>query len=329
MTEESIHGSPLRFSERLGRPIRVDGIDTLGQSTQTLIEQAVDAGAWDVADELAAYFSAEMLRIAAALYTWMDDIIGWRLENDGRGDASRTVEWLLGGVRRFDPSSGDLDRARGAIGNADGEAAKTAVELMRVRWASLHDVLVVWLQEMLSGIAVDFGETAVLTVVERAYENLWEQRYADWDDMAPAERLQLSVEGMRGHLSGMGRRGDVGILDEEDRYVMELDPCGSCGILRRGDPESGRAPYRPAGNQTPHAWTWGRTGVGWYSVHSPIVMEYLFMQRGQPPLRPLENCDMDRPCRWFIYKDRAAARAEHYERMGFSPPQATVSRAES
>lgn len=70
--------------------------------------------------------------------------------------------------------------------------------------------------------------------------------------MAPLERLQLSVEGMRGHQSGRRRRGDVGVLEEHDRYVMVLDPCGSCGILRQGDPEGGRRPSDPAGNRVAH-----------------------------------------------------------------------------
>ena len=101
---------------------------------------------------------------------------------------------------------------------------------------------------------------------------------------------------------------------------MSLDPCGSCGILRRGDPDSGRPSQQPAGNEEPHPWTWGRTGMSWYSIHSPIALEYLQMVEGRPPLRPLEDCDLpDRPCRWFIYKDPDAVRPVDYERMGFQP----------
>ena len=46
-------------------------------------------------------------------------------------------------------------------------------------------------------------------------------------------------------------------------------------------------------------------------------------QQGQPPLRPVEDCDLpDRPCRWFIYKDVTKPRRVHYERPGFTPPPA-------
>ena len=121
---------------------------------------------------------------------------------------------------------------------------------MRVRWAAQHDGLVVWIQEVLTEIADSYGEDAVREVVTLAYEHIWKPRYVLWPTMSPEERLQLSVEGMRGgHLSGPRHRGDVGVSDEGDRYVMSLDPCGSCGVLRRGDPDSGRAPHQPASNQ--------------------------------------------------------------------------------
>jgi hypothetical protein len=198
---------------------------------------------------------------------------------------------------------------------------------MRVRWAAQHDGLVVWIQEVQTEIAQAFGEDAILESVTLAYEHIWKPRYALWGAMTPEMRLALSVEGMRGgHLSGPRKRGDVGVSDDGDRYVMSLDPCGSCGVLRRGDPDSGRPPHPSATNQEPHPWTQGRIGMSWYSIHSMIALEYLQMVEGQPPLRPLEDCDLpDRPCRWFIYKDTTKPRRVHYERQGFSaPPDAPV-----
>jgi hypothetical protein len=316
-----VPGSPVAVSPILGRRIRQDGLDTLGISTQTLAEDAIRAGRWEVAADLADYMSSELRIMNDVLFVWLADILDARLALESV-PATELGTTLLSGFRMFEPGAGDQARARAAIEARDAAAAIAALELMRVRWAAQHDGLVVWVQSLLADIAARFGEEAVRETVTLAYEHIWKPRYERWGRMTPEERLQLSVEGMRGgHLSGPRRRGDVGVADEGDRYVMSLDPCGSCGVLRRGDPDSGRPGQRPAGNQEAHPWTWGRVGMSWYSVHSPIALEFIQMSAGGPPLRPMEDCDLpDRPCRWFIYKDPAAARPVHYERMGFPVP---------
>ena len=313
--------SPIRHSEILGRPLRQDGLDTLGMSTQTWIEVAVEEGRWDLALELTEYFAREIAIMNDVLFVWITDIIDYRMERAGATETG-LGDALLRGYRRFEPGSGDLQRAREALAAVDGAAALAAIELMRVRWAAQHDGLVVWSQEVQAEIAATFGEDAIRESVTLAYEHIWKPRYALWGTMSPELRLQLSVEGMRGgHLSGPRHRGDVGVIDEGDRFVMSLDPCGSCGVLRRGDPDSGRPPHPSATNQEPHPWTQGRTGMSWYSVHSMIALEYIQMSEGGPPLRPVEDCDLpDRPCRWFIYKDTSKPRRIHYERQGFPVP---------
>jgi hypothetical protein len=311
--------NPLQYSPVLGRLIRQDGVDTLGTSTQTLAEAAAYRGDLALAAELIRYFDDEMQRILDALYTWLAEIVDDRLErrNAQPCDGAR---WLSG-LTDFRSGAGDLAAALAACQRGDAQAAVAATELLRTRVAAVHDAIVAWIQGLLADLAATHGEDAVFDQVMRTYERLWRPRYAAWAEMTPLERLQLSAEGMRGHLSGARRRGDLIITEEPDRYVMALDPCGSCGVLRRGDPDSGRPPADPAGNVTPHPWTWNRTGVSWYSVHSPIVMEYRTMAAGGPPFRPHEGCDQAGPCRWSIYKDPSRARALHYRAMGFPTPE--------
>jgi hypothetical protein len=112
--------------------------------------------------------------------------------------------------------------------------------------------------------------------------------------------------------------------------VMEL--CGSGGVLRRGDPETGRPPH-PIGergaNQQPHAWTWHKTGVHWYCSHCCIAMEWLPGQRSGRPLRPLDHVmDPHAPCTWYVYKDEADTRAYHYPRSGLETPAGAPDRGE-
>jgi hypothetical protein len=206
-----------------------------------------------------------------------------------------------------------------------------AVELldrMRLEFKNPHEVLVAWVQNLLTYIAEQWGEAAVLDSILETHQSIWGDRYEHWHKMTPHEKLALTVEGMRGgHFSGERRRGDMTLLDQGDRYKMVMELCGSGGVLRRGDPETGRPPH-PVGergvNKEPHLWTWQKTGVYWYCTHCCIAKEWLPGHQTGRLLRPLDHVlDPDAPCTWYIYKDEAATRAYHYPRSGVNiPPDA-------
>ena len=222
---------------------------------QTLAEQHVAAGEWEIAADLAEYQLDEMTRINDAVFTWISVILDDPVFHTGdeAGGAGRIVAAMSG----FGAGDGDLAAVLAACGRHDAETALRRIELMRVRVAAIHDNLVWWAQHLLTEVALARSEDAVRDLVLKTYEVLWRPRYATWDLLTPLERLQISVEGMRGHLSGPRHRGDVGVLDEGDRYTMVLDSCGSCGVLRHGDPDSGRPGCNPLGTTQPHDWACG------------------------------------------------------------------------
>ena len=114
------------------------------------------------------------------------------------------------------------------------------------------------------------------------------------------------------------------LLDEGDRLTMIMQPCGSGGVLRGGDPEICRPPYpidANGVNQEPHLWTWQKRGIHWYCAHCCISMEWLPGRKRGRPLRPLDHVmDPAAPCTWYIYKDEAETRAYHYPRSGLETP---------
>ncbi|MFI1166297.1 hypothetical protein ACH4UM_22515 [Streptomyces sp. NPDC020801] len=306
---ERVAGSPVGWNASLGRRMRDDDLVTLGTSSLTLAERALEESRYDVAADLIAYQHEEMTRINEAVLTWLTEILAHRAGLAGlhRSAASAEAAVITSSLGSFNAGEGDLVAAISACRAGDRDAAAARAELMRIRTASVHDLLVWWTQHLLTELATDHGDEAVRDVVLEAYNSLWSRRYANWYEMDALERLQLSVEGMRGHLSGPRHRGDVVIAEDEDAYRMVLDPCGSCGVLRRGDPDSGRRACDPAGPRKPYEWTYNRTDMGWYAVHSAIVMEWLQVREGRPPFRPLLGCDLDGPCTWFVFKNAAAA----------------------
>ena len=52
----------------------------------------------------------------------------------------------------------------------------------------------------------------------------------------------LSFEAMRGHLCGPERRGELDVEEDDDKVVIEFDPCGSGGRMQRGDLVEGTGP---------------------------------------------------------------------------------------
>ena len=145
--------SPIRHSEILGRPLRQDGLETLGIEHADVGRGRHRGGALELALELTEYFAREIAIMNDVLFVWLADILDYRLARAGaaRGRASATQ--LLAGFRRFQPGAGDLERARAALAADDGPGAVAAIELMRVRWAAQHDGLVVWICEVQSEIA--------------------------------------------------------------------------------------------------------------------------------------------------------------------------------
>ena len=303
-------------------------MEELGVSTYARIEQALDDGSPNRARELLRYMLGEYTTIYRFMIDWIGDLSGFLA---GRGDAAawrethaaasrKILEPRAGFIRRSTPAirqawlgrierlgRGDEDPATIGAQFTDGLDKPVDRSLLEAVWLEYlipHDFVVAWAHELVTRIAETCGEEAVPEALSRTYEQRWKARYVTWHEMTPLERVQLSVEGMRGHLSGKTRRGDVRVWEEPGRYVISLDPCGSGGMLRTGDMVSGVGPYPTDGfNREPHVWTWNRTGVPWYSTHCPIVMEMFTTRDWGSPMRPVEfPAERDGPCRWFVCK---------------------------
>ena len=98
MTSPSIRpdgwpNSPIQHSDVLGRPLRQDGLATLGTSTQTWAEVAIEEGRFGLALELTEYFAREIAIMNDVLFVWLTDILDYRLAKagateSGLGDAA-------------------------------------------------------------------------------------------------------------------------------------------------------------------------------------------------------------------------------------------------
>jgi hypothetical protein len=321
---------PLKYEKSavMGRELRLDDLDTIGIATQTLAENAIEYGRNEEAVTLVNYFLREMQIMHGIMWTWIEDIIRFIIEKSG-AEPGMEVKSAAGIMRVFKVAEigiGPRDRCLEAIEKGDKAAAMDWLDKMRLEFKNPHDLLVGWVQDMLSYCADSWGEDAVLETILHTHQSIWGDRYEKWDQMTPREKVALTVEGMRGgHFSGPRRRGDMDVWEEDDRFVISMDPCGSGGVARRGDPETGRAPYPISDhgtNHESHLWTWQKTGVHWYCSHCSIAMEWLPGRKRGHPLRPLDHTlDHDAPCVWYVYKDEKQTRDYHYPRTGLVKPE--------
>ena len=140
----------------------------------------------------------------------------------------------LGRLIRIGENPGQLGRstlleAYDAIDAGNSDEAKRLLESFRFEQQIIQDIYVDWIWAMLTWVQARVGEPEVETIMRETLGSWAGERYANYLDLSFDERVALTVEGMRGHLSGPGRLGNIEVTDEGNRTVVAFDPCGSGG----------------------------------------------------------------------------------------------------
>ena len=125
------------------------------------------------------------------------------------------------------------------------EAALVELDGVREDWRMLHDRSADLMAGMLAFVVKRFGEAELETCYRAIMEPYIQERYMPFDvretpyEETLDKNLYIALEAMRGHLVGPGRRGDIELIEEDDRWVIRFDPCASGGRILRGDPVEG------------------------------------------------------------------------------------------
>ncbi len=167
---------------------------------------------------------------------------------------------------------------------------------------------------LMSFIATNYGEEALYKAMRQIGEMFRPTRDVVLT-LTPEEMAQFRAESFRFHLSGPGALGDITVVDEEDRYSIILDPCGTGGRMRR----NGRTepPYNYGSTRKAYPWSWGKAGVPYYCTHCCVFSEILPIEWVGYPARihepPEKNSD---PCRLYIYKKPELIPEKYFTRLG-------------
>ncbi len=204
--------------------------------------------------------------------------------------------------------------------------AKRLAQYLTAEGKGLHDLMCDWVWDLLTRIAERHGEEEMHRIL-RASQDTWmmKRTWKAFLRMSVEDRVRVTAEIARAHRCGPQQDGTVEIVEEEDRYTIRMDPCGSGGRMRRGDPVDGTPsrlgpPYDFGATRRAHPWSWGRAGVPYYCVHCALN-EFLPMEWGGHPLWVTEyQDDASKPCAWHFYKRAELIPDEVYERVSREKP---------
>ena len=232
-------------------------------------------------------------------------------------------------VRRDDPAELGIPTPNliaGAIDDGRLAEAKVLAHYGIAEGKSLHDLFCDWIWNLLTDLAAQHGEQEVYRAL-RATQGGWmlQRTWKAFVTMDVEARVQLSAEMMRAHLCGPDQDGAIEVTEDDEKFTIVMDPCGSGGRMRRGDPVDGTPsrlgpPYEFGVTQAAHDWSFGERGVPYYCVHCAIN-EKLPMEWGGHPLWVTDyTSDAAKPCAWRFYKTAEAIPEHYYTRAGHAKP---------
>jgi DNA-binding FadR family transcriptional regulator len=229
-------------------------------------------------------------------------------------------------------------RAEQACLAEDRQAASELTGQLRSAWMTMHDRFCDVVCGLFTLAARELGEATVGGMWDDAIGDMYptRDRYAQARRPWP-ESVELlladAAASLRGHLSGPGRTGEVSLTEEEDRWVLRFDPCGSGGRTLRADANANAVarvgpPFGFGVTTQEHDWAWRTKGVCLYCAHCCQLQERAPIARLGYPVRvvnpPVWGTGEPRDyCTWSVYKDPRLVPDEAYRRVGAARPRAS------
>jgi hypothetical protein len=162
----------------------------------------------------------------------------------------------------------------------------------------LHDFYRDYVSTMLSHVYREYGVDALADCLRASSEKDWMPWMMDEIDTDPRERLIVWAD-----LLGVANFGNITIEEQDDRFVVLQNPCGSCGRQHRGgryDEPWGLAVVQ----EKDHPLTYGQGGCSVYRAHIPMMHYIMPVERIGAPW-PLVQCPRNKAgqCKVTLYKD--------------------------
>ncbi|MFN8161745.1 MAG: hypothetical protein U0R52_11965 [Solirubrobacterales bacterium] len=333
-----------------GRNARVGEPADQRRSTWEKLEEAIDERDAEAAAEIAAFAQdSECSFIFELLTGWAAELrrlLAERGVPDSEiAERDRRLAGLLSfpGGEPFVPAKGwarlelSVRAITEAVEREDWTLAARSVGPACEAWRVLHDRTVDLSYGWMSAWVEHFGEESVPEMFRLIGQDHFEEFFElgdpcrhTWESGGAEAVLLDTLEAMRAHLSTVGRDGaPLAMVEHDDRWEFEFDPCGSGGRALRGDiveatPSRTRDPYGFAVIEGAYPWTDGRARMCVYCNHCQQLYEQWTIDRSGVPFLVVDpptaadgiGHENPKQCRYTIYKRLDSIPDEVFERCG-------------
>jgi hypothetical protein len=256
---------------------------------------------------------------------WVATILEFLYERHGHEAMARALalEGMLAGVFRMGMTldqvlvAADSPQKRMAalIDAGDNEGAKKFYAEVEKACRDLHDFYREWVTASLSHVYRGYGVEELNQCLRYSSEKGWMPWMMEDITHDVKTRLQDWTR-----LLAVGNFATITIEEDDEKFVLTQDPCGSCGRQHR----DGRydAPWNLALVKEKHPITFTNGDVTAYRTHIAVMHTIMPIERIGAPW-PVIQCPHAKTgtCRILLYKDPRRAAPEHYAMVGMQPPR--------
>lgn len=205
-------------------------------------------------------------------------------------------------------SMSNLQKVMRALDKGDIEEAKKCALVMEEEAKHAHDLMVDFVWTLLTYIGNNYGDEEVMKALR--FRHKGKAQVAErMLGMTPEEAVRFKTMIHRAHHSNMS------LSEEEDRFVLKLDPCNTGGRMRREGLD--REPVNLGKVKKGFPESWNRPDVSYYCVHCGLH-SIMSVEKGAPHPTWIYVCPEDprEPCLQYCYKTTAAVPEKYFEELG-------------
>ncbi len=205
-------------------------------------------------------------------------------------------------------STSNLDKLLRALEENNIEEAKKCAQTMEKEAKHAHDLMVNFVYTLLTYIGRNYGDDEFIKALRFRHSN--QTQVAErMLGMSPEDAVRFKTMIHRAHHSNMT------LTEEEDRFVLKLDPCNTGGrMLREG---LDKPPVNLGKVKTGIPESWNRPDVSYYCAHCGLH-SIIGVEKGAPHPTWIYRCpeNPQDPCYQYCYKRTEDVPEEYFEELG-------------